>query len=171
MPAMAFNLTGSVLVGNCLGAGDKAEAKRVALRVIGAGALVMTVLGAAIYPFMSSIVSLIAVDPAIHAVAMSYMDYNIPAIPFTVTSMIMGGIMTGAGSTVYTLIIYSAATWLVRLPLAWYMGHQVWKNATGIFVAMLVSQAAQAASAMYVLLRLDWYRFASTANRMKRKKI
>ncbi len=169
MPALAFNLTGSVLVGNCLGSGDKAEARRVALRVIGAGALSMSVLGIIIYPFVGDIVSLIAQDPAVRAVAVSYMDYNIPAIPFTVTSMVMGGIMTGAGSTIYTLVIYSAATWLVRLPLAWFMGHQIWKSAAGVFAAMFISQAVQAASAMYVLLRLDWYRFASTAKRIKRK--
>lgn len=169
MPALAFNLTGSVLVGNCLGAGNKAEAKRVALRVIGAGALSMSVIGVLIFPFIDEIVSLIAKDPAVHAVAVSYMHWNIPAIPFTVTSMVMGGIMTGAGSTIYTLVIYSAATWLVRLPLAWYMGHHIWKSAAGVFAAMLISQAVQAASAMYVLLRLDWYRFASTAKRLKRK--
>ena len=170
LPAFAFNSTGSVLVGHCLGAGNKSEARRVGLRVTGAGALSMSVAAAFLYPWLVPVIAFVVPDPAVQPVALSYMHYNLVSTPFTVTSMIMSGIMTGAGATIYLMIIYSAATWCIRLPLAWYLGHIVWMEASGIFLAMLVSQIAQAASAMYVFLRLDWYRFASTAKRFTRDK-
>ena len=170
LPAFAFSLTGSVLVGHCLGAGNPAEAKRVGLRVVCAGALSMSLVAAVLLPWVREVAAFVAPDAAVQAVATSYMMFNLVATPFTVTSMIMSGIFSGAGATVYSLIVFSFSTWLVRLPLAWYMGHVLWRDASGVFVAMLVSQVVQASASMYMFLRCDWYRFASTAKRFKREK-
>lgn len=169
MPAMAFSFTGSILVGHCLGAGNPAEAKRVGLRVVGAGALSMGIIAACIFPFVPEVAAFVSpADDAVQAVARSYLTYNLIAIPFTVTSMIMSGLFSGAGATVFSLIAFSIGTWLVRLPLAWYMGHVIWQDASGVFVAMLISQIVQASICLYLFLRRDWYRFASTAKRFSR---
>jgi MATE family multidrug resistance protein len=169
MPAMAFSFTGSILVGHCLGAGDPAEAKRVGLRVVGAGALSMGCLAACVYPFVPRITAFVSpADVSVQAVASSYMAYNLLATPCTVTSLIMSGLFSGAGATVFSLLAFSLGTWLVRLPLAWYLGHCVWQNATGIFAAMLLSQIVQAGICLYLFLFRDWYRFASTARRFNR---
>jgi MATE family multidrug resistance protein len=169
MPAMAFSFTGSILVGHCLGAGNPAEAKRVGLRVIGAGALSMGCLAACVYPFVPQITAFVSpADAAVQAVAESYMTYNLLATPFTVTSMIMSGLFSGAGATVFSLLAFSLGTWVVRLPLAWYIGHIAWQSASGVFVAMLVSQVVQAGICLYLFLFRDWYRFASTARRFIR---
>jgi MATE family multidrug resistance protein len=151
LPALAFNLTGSVLVGHCLGAGNKAEAKRVGMRVIGAGALSMSVVALCLAPFIKEIAAFVSPnDLSVQAVAADYLRINLFSTPFTVTSMILGGIMTGAGATIYTLVIYSSATWLVRLPLAWFLGHMLWQSASGVFLAMLISQVVQSGRGFYV---------------------
>lgn len=169
MPAMAFSFTGSILVGHCLGAGNPEEAKRVGLRVVGAGALSMGLLAVCAYPFVPLITAFVSpADAAVQAVASSYMTYNLLAMPFTVTSMIMSGLFTGAGATLFSLLAFSMGTWLVRLPLAWYMGHIVWQNASGIFIAMLASQVVQASICLYLFLFRNWQRFASTARRFAR---
>ena len=169
MPAVAFGLTGSILVGHCLGAGNPAEAKRVGLRVVGAGALSMGFFAACLFPFVPEVAAFVSpADAAVQEVAASYLRYNLLATPFTVTSMIMSGLFAGAGATLFSLIAFSIGTWLVRLPLAWYMGHVVWQNASGVFLAMLVSQMVQASICVYLFLFRDWYRFASTARRFMR---
>lgn len=168
MPSMAFGATASILVGHCLGAGDKKEAKRVALRVIRVGVLGMAAVGFILYQFVPQISSFVAPDSNVQAIAARYLHYNILAVPFTCISTIVSGVMTGAGANIYTLVIYSTATWLVRLPIAWYMGHYVWQSADGVFFAMLISQIFQASAAVYVLTRCNWYRFASTAKRFTR---
>ncbi len=167
LPAIAFNMTASILIGHCLGSGDRAEARRVALKIMISGALIMSAVGAMLFPFTQKIARFIAPDPGISAVAVSYIRFNIFATPFTVTSIIMSGIMIGAGSTVYTFFIYSGATWLIRLPIAWYLGHHLEMDVRGVFTSMLVSQIFQSTAAFFVLLRCDWYRFASTAKRFR----
>jgi MATE family multidrug resistance protein len=114
------------------------------------------------------VAAFVAPDPAVAEVATSYLFYNLIATPCTVTSMIMGGLFSGAGATLFSLMAFSIGTWGVRLPLAWYMGHVVWQNASGVFVAMLVSQVVQAGICLCLYLRGDWYRFASTARRFKK---
>ena len=168
LPTMAFGATASILVGHCLGAGDRAEAKRVAIRVTGAGATFMSLMAVAVYCFVPQITAFVAPDPAVSALAALYLYINLWAAPCTAVSMIVSGIMTGAGATIYTFVIFSVATWCIRLPLAWYLGHHVLGDASGIFCAMLFSQALQAATALYVVMRCDWFRFASTAKRFSR---
>ena len=170
LPAMAFSFTASVLVAHCLGAGNPAEAKRVGLRVIAGGVISMGLLAACIYSFVPEITNFVSPqDSSVQAVAVSYMVFNLIAAPFTVTSMVMSGIFSGAGATLYSLLAFSIGVWVVRLPLAWYMGHIVWQNASGVFVAMLVSQVVQVAICLYVFFYRDWYRFASTVKRFERK--
>ena len=82
--------------------------------------------------------------------------------------MILSGILTGAGATVYSLAVFSSAVWLVRLPLAYLFGHIIWQDATGVFFAMFVSQAVQASLILFVFRRCDWARFAMTARRAKK---
>jgi MATE family multidrug resistance protein len=168
LPAMAFSFTGSILVGHCLGAGDAAEAKRVGLRVAGTGAVSMSILAACVFPFVPEITAFVSPDVPVRKVAEVYMFYNLLAMPFSVLSMIWSGLFSGAGATLYSLAAFSVGTWVVRLPLAWYMGHVIWQNAAGVFLAMLVSQIVQAGLGCYLFLCRDWSRFASTARRLVR---
>jgi len=128
----------------------------------------MSLMAVAVYCFVPQITAFVAPDPAVSALAALYLYINLWAAPCTAVSMIVSGIMTGAGATIYTFVIFSVATWCIRLPLAWYLGHHVLGDASGIFCAMLFSQALQAATALYVVMRCDWFRFASTAKRFSR---
>jgi MATE family multidrug resistance protein len=167
LPAIAFNMTSSMLVGHCLGAGDRDEAKRVAWRIIRIGCLVMSLGALCLWPFVGRIAAFVAPDPGAQGHAIDYLKYNLLGTPFSVTSMILGGTLTGAGAALYTFVVFSSAIWLVRLPLAWLLGHVLIGESWGVFMAMLASQAVQSSVILYVFHRKDWARFAMTAKRMK----
>ncbi len=160
LPAFAFNMTGSMLVGHCLGAGDKTEAKRVGWRIILAGSGVMTLAAVCLWPFIKDIAAFIVPDPDAQVHAITYLRYNLLATPCSVASMTLGGIMTGAGATIYSFAVFGTAIWAVRLPLAWLFGHILWHNAEGVFMAMFLSQVFQAAAMLYIFQTRDWGRFA-----------
>ncbi len=160
LPAFAFNSTGGILVGNSLGAGRKREALQIALRILGIACGSMSLVALCLYPFIGSLAAFLAPEPAVASQAVSYLIYNMLSVPFTVASMTLGGIMAGAGATIYTFIVYSSATWLVRLPIAYILGHFIWKEADGIYLGMLISQIFQSTTMFYILLRRDWYRFS-----------
>ncbi len=160
LPAFAFNMTGSMLVGHCLGAGDKAEAKRVGWRIILAGSGAMTLAALILWPFIKDIAAFIVPDPDAQAHAIVYLRYNLLATPCSVASMTLGGVMTGAGATIYSFAVFGTAIWLVRLPLAWLFGHIIWQNSEGVFMAMFLSQVFQSVVMLYIFHVRDWGRFA-----------
>lgn len=159
LPGFAFNMTASVLVGNLLGAGQPEEAKRFGYRIWLMGVVSVGLLTLGVWQVVDRIAELLSTDPAVQAEIMSYLFWNMLAIPFTLTSMIIGGALNGAGATLYNLIVFGITVWLVRLPLAYVLGHHVFGEARGIWMSMLVSQFVQASALMYVYSFKDWSRF------------
>lgn len=160
LPGMAFSMTASVLVGNTLGAGNKDDARKLALNIAGAGAVFMGLVALALWPFIDELATIFTAGPEAKEQAASYLRYNFVATPFTVVSMVLGGAMTGAGATRYNLMVYGGSFWCVRLPLAWILSHYIWMNASGIFLGMLASQVVQSSIMLWVICRADWTRFA-----------
>jgi len=169
LPAFAFNLSASILVGHALGSGDPAEAKRMGYRVWGLGMGLMSVMAAALWPFLPTLAGFFASDAAVAAQAESYLRYNLLAIPFTCTSMILAGALTGAGATVYNLFIFGISIWCVRLPVAWWLGWHAWGTADGVWLSMLVSQMFQACMLLGLYSFRNWARFAMIKTRNPRE--
>ena len=86
----------------------------------------MTLVGLAMWPWMPELAAVFSPDAAVQAQIVGYLTYNILSTPFTVGSMILNGVMTGAGATVYALVVNTSCIWLVRLPLGWFLSHLVW---------------------------------------------
>jgi len=165
LPGMAFNLTAGILVGQSLGAGRLDLAKGYGYRILGLGVAIMTLLALIVWWAVDPVTAFIAPDQAVRAEARSYLAYNLLAIPFTLTSMIMAGALNGAGATLYNLLAFGLSSWLIRLPLAWLLGHEVLGSAEGVWLAMLVSQVVQSSLALYMFHRWDWGRFALVKRR------
>ena len=159
LPPMAFNFTASILVGNLLGAGRPDLAKRVGYRILVAGLAAVTLVGAILWPFLPDAAALLSPQPAVAAQAVSYLRYNVLAIPFTVSGLILIGAMTGAGATLYTMFVTGSSIWLVRLPLAIWLGHVLLGRAEGVWISMFVSQAVQAMICLGVYQFANWTRF------------
>ena len=169
LPAVAFSMTGSVLVGHCLGAGNKKEAKRVGLKVLLVACGSMSLVAACMWPWVEKIAAFMSPKSAeVQLLAITYIRYNIFSTPFTIGSMVLGGILTGAGATIYPFIVYSGAIWIIRLPMAWYLGHISWGHASGIFCAMLVSQIIQCSIIFYVFMKRNWSRFSMNSAKQRR---
>ncbi|MHC1790828.1 MATE family efflux transporter [Solidesulfovibrio sp.] len=159
LPPMAFNFTASILVGNLIGAGRPDDARRVGYRITLAGVAAVSLMGLALWPFLPEAAAFLSPDPDVAAEAVSYLRYNVAAIPFTVAGLILIGAMTGAGATLYTMFVTGGSIWLVRLPLALYLGHSLLGRAEGVWISMFVSQAVQAMVCLGVYRFADWARF------------
>ena len=160
LPPMAFNFTASILVGNLLGAGRPDLAKRVGYRILVTGVVAVTLMGLALWPFLPDAAAILSPQAAVQAQAVSYLRYNVAAIPFTVSGLILIGALTGAGATLLTLFVTGSSIWLVRLPLALFLGHRLLGRAEGVWMSMFVSQAMQAMACLCVYQFVGWARFA-----------
>ena len=109
----------------------------------------------------------LAPDPAVAVHARAYLRFNVLSTPFTMTSMTLTGVMSGAGATLYGFIANGTGFWLVRLPLAYFLGHILWQTSSGVFFSMLVGQLAQSSLLLYIFERKDWPRFSMIKRRVK----
>ncbi|SDN51511.1 putative efflux protein, MATE family [Desulfonauticus submarinus] len=166
LPAFAFNFTASILVGHFLGAGDIIKAKRVGYQVLGFGFILVSILTLILFFFLKPITYFIAPDPSVAIEAMNYLKFNMSAIIFLVPAMVLGGALTGAGATFYQLTVIFISTWLTRIPLAYFLGHIIFKTATGVWLAMFLSMGIQAGLTFYVYQFKNWDKFA-----LRKKKI
>ncbi len=164
LPGLAFNMTASILVGHFIGAGDFSKAKRTGYTILGLGVGVIGLLALVLWQYVDWVAALLTSEPLVHQQIKDYLFYNILAIPFTVCTMILGGVMIGAGATIYNLGIFGICTWGVRLPLAYFLGHVLWGAPSGVWLAMLVSQATQATVMLFFFQFKDWSRFSMRRN-------
>ncbi len=169
LPGMAFSMTASILVGQSLGAGKPDEAKRIGRKLLFTGITAMSTVAVILWIFIDPICALLTPDPAVQVHARAYLRINILSTPFTMTSMTLTGVMSGAGATIYGFIGNGVGFWLVRLPLAYLLGHVIWQTSTGVFLSMLIGQMAQSSLLMYMFERKNWSRFSMIKRKAKDK--
>jgi len=169
LPAFAFNMTASILIGHYLGARQPDEARRFGLRILGLGLASLSLFAVVVWQFVGPWVGLLTTEPGVAAVAMDYLKWNFLAIPFTLTSMILAGALNGAGATMWNMLIMGGSTWFIRLPLAYALGHVVMRSAEGIWIAMLCSQIVQSLILYYFFAFKNWQRFAMFKTRNANK--
>ncbi len=167
LPGMAFSMTASILVGQSLGAGKPKEAKHIGRKLLMVGIACMSSAAVILWLLIDPICAWLTPDPAVQAHARAYLRINILSTPFTMTSMTLTGVMSGAGATLYGFIANGAGFWLVRLPMAYLLGHIIWQTSTGVFLSMLVGQMVQSSLLLYIFERKDWPRFSMIKRRVK----
>lgn len=159
LPAMAFNMTASILIGHHLGRQDFIGAKKTARRIWLMGTTLVSLVGLAVWLAAPILAGLLAPERAVQTEIINYLFFNILAIPFTATTLIFGGVFIGAGATKFNMLAIGGTSWLVRIPLAFLLGHLVFKQATGIWLSMLLSQLTQAILMSCLFISGKWRRF------------
>ena len=169
MPAMAFNMSASVLVGNCLGAGREAEARRVSFSLLRTAVVLMSIAAILIWPFRTELAALLSLDPTTRHYIVDYLFYNLISTPFSIASTVLGGVMVGAGATHYNLMVFGGSFWGLRIPLGYLLGHVLWGTAGGVFLAMLISQVLQTLCMLWVFFRGRWTAYSMRSHMHQRK--
>jgi MATE family multidrug resistance protein len=167
LPGMAFSMTASILVGQSLGASKPKEAKHIGRKLLIVGIASMSSVAVVLWLFIDPICAWLTPDAAVQVHARAYLRITIFSTPFTLTSMTLTGVMSGAGATLYSFIANGSGFWLVRLPMAYLLGHIIWQTSTGVFLSMLVGQMVQASLLLFIFECKNWPRFSMIKRRTK----
>jgi MATE family multidrug resistance protein len=143
LPAFALNMAASVLVGQNLGAGDPGRAERVGWKIAQAGVLLVSLMALIIFIWADHIASVVTKNTAVLAETTRYLRINMLSEPFMAMGAILGGGLQGAGDTRGAMWVIIIAMWFIRLPLAYFVALVFDYGATGVWVVMITSMAAQ----------------------------
>lgn len=148
-PAMlAFNMTAASLVGRRIGAGDIAGARSTAQTAALSAASMMLVIGAFVFANSQSL----SADCASTALSAHYAQdlllASIVVYPLTAYYITIFGALEGAGCTLKPMLAVIAGLFLLRTPLAAWLGLHLNAGMTGIVISMVVAHLAVALSAV-----------------------
>lgn len=143
LPAFALNMAAAVLVGQNLGARNADRAEKLGWKIAFTGVVLMSAMALVIFIWAKSLASILTTDPAVLEETTRYLRFNMVSEPFMALSVTLAGGLQGAGDTRGTMWVIIIAMWLVRLPLAYFLGIIVNYGATGVWIAMVTSMGVQ----------------------------
>jgi putative MATE family efflux protein len=118
VPGVAFGAAASAFVGQALGAGDSALARRIGVRSLAQASLVMGALGVAFLFLRNPLAAAFAGDARIAESLAPFMMMLAIAQPFMGAHFTLAGVLRGSGDTITPLVGAGIGNWGFRVPLA-----------------------------------------------------
>jgi putative MATE family efflux protein len=162
VPMLCFPIASAcaTLVGQALGAGDPARA----WRAIGAGlvvhATIMWTLALGIFWFRTGIVALFSDDPEVIRIGSEYLAYTSASFFFWAFQFVFMRSLQGAGDFFVPMLLALGNTFLLTLPLGYYLSQHTGLAETGLWIAGPVSAFVGTASLALWLATGRWARRA-----------
>ena len=156
VPGLGFSTAASTFVGQSLGAGDSAGAKKAGAHTVAQAVLVMCVCGIVCLFARGPLVAAFTNDSGVAAALLPFMLMLAIAQPFMGAHFTLGGVLRGAGDTMTPLAGAAIGNWGFRVPLAWafsrFLGHDIF----WVWAALIADHFARMLVNGWVFLRGSW---------------
>jgi putative MATE family efflux protein len=137
MPGQAFGIALLTIVGQCVGAGDIAAARKQTFRIMKISYGVLFVMSILIYMFMDPLISLFSLSPEAHKYAISFLRVHCisMAIGWAV-SFALPNALRAAGDARFVMIAATVSMWTVRVSFAYIFTYVFKLGPLGVWLAM-----------------------------------
>ena len=156
LPSWGLSNAAATLVGQNLGAGHPQRAEQAVWRTGLYNMLFLGIIGVVFIFTATPLVSLFTHDPAVvplAASALRILSYGNIAYAY---GMVMLQSFNGAGDTVTPTIVNFFGFWVLEIPLAWWLALHQGLRSTGVFVSIVIAQAAVALAGILLFRRGKW---------------
>jgi putative MATE family efflux protein len=134
MPAFAFGVAATTLVGQYLGAHDPQRAGASAVQAWKSGLAWMCLMALGFLAFRRSLVGLYTDDPTVIELGSVLMLFLVAGQPLQATSIVLGSALRGAGDTRVVMFITMAGVWFMRLGVGYLVGIALGLGLFGVWV-------------------------------------
>jgi putative MATE family efflux protein len=158
LPSWGLSNAAATLVGQNLGAGHPQRAEQAVWRTGLYNTLFLGIIGVVFIFTATPLVRLFTHEPTVvplAASALRILSYGNIAYAY---GMIMLQAFNGAGDTVTPTIVNFFGFWLLEIPLAWWLALHQKLHSTGVFLSIVIAQAAVAVAGILLFRRGKWKR-------------
>jgi putative MATE family efflux protein len=158
LPSWGLSNAAATLVGQNLGAGHPQRAEQAVWRTGLYNMLFLGIIGLVFIVSATPLVRLFTHDPAVvplAASALRILSYGNIAYAY---GMVMLQSFNGAGDTVTPTIVNFFGFWVLEIPLAWWLALHQGLRSTGVFLSIVIAQAAVAVAGILLFRRGKWKR-------------
>ena len=137
MPGTAFGLALLTVVGQCIGAGDYAAAKKQTYKIMKIAYITLFIISAATFIFMQPLVSLFNLSEEAHKLAKSILRVHCFSMALGwAMSFCLPSALRSAGDARYVLVVTTISMWLVRVCSAYLFAFPLGLGPLGVWLAM-----------------------------------
>ena len=122
MPGFGIGVAATTIVGQCIGANRRREAKRLGIMATILGMAIMGICGAIMWVFAPLMIGILSPDEDIKRLGTMVLRIEAFAEPLYGASIVAAGVFRGAGETLMSSVLNLLSVWVVRIPLAYYLG-------------------------------------------------
>jgi putative MATE family efflux protein len=156
LPSWGLSNAAATLVGQNLGAGHPQRAEQAVWRTGLYNMLFLGIIGVVFIFSATPLVRLFTHDPAVvplAASALRILSYGNIAYAY---GMVMLQSFNGAGDTITPTIVNFFGFWILEIPLAWWLALHQGLRSTGVFLSIVIAQAAVALAGILLFRRGKW---------------
>ena len=119
IPGFGMQAAAATLTGNCLGAGDERRRRALARLILLCEVSLMIVSGSLLFAFAPAMAGIFSRDPAVIALGSTVLRMVACSEPFYGVSIVIEGMLQGAGKTKVPFVINIAGMWGIRILGTW----------------------------------------------------
>ncbi|MBE5843981.1 MAG: MATE family efflux transporter [Butyrivibrio sp.] len=134
MPGFGIGVAATTIVGQCIGAKRKDLGKRLGWMAVALGMLIMGASGVLMWIFAPWMIGILSPDAEIRKLGTQILRIEAFAEPFYGASIVAAGVFRGAGETLLSSVLNLLSVWVVRIPLAYFLGAKY--GLKGAWIAM-----------------------------------
>lgn len=153
MPGFGIGVAATTIVGQCIGARRKDLGKRLGWMAVILGMLMMGASGALMWIFAPFMIGILSPDQEIRRLGTQILRIEAFAEPLYGASIVAAGVFRGAGETLLSSVLNLMSVWMVRIPLAYFLGAKY--GLKGAWIAMCTELCVRGA---LFLIRLSLWK-------------
>ncbi|MGD9872818.1 MAG: MATE family efflux transporter [Kiritimatiellia bacterium] len=158
MPAFALGGAAATMMGQNLGAGKPARARRAAWVAVGLDILFMTAIAAVLMLFAPRLIGFFNREPEVVRIGAGYLQIVSPCYIFAALGIVLNRALNGAGDSMGPMIITVSTLWGLQVPLAIVLSRYLEPATDGIWWAIVISIAVQGILSSWWFERGKWMR-------------
>ena len=136
MPGFAIGIAAGAIAGQFLGAGNVRMARKAVWSCLGLGVLIMGLCGVGLMLWGKALTGLVS-EEALHLEVVPKLLFICGATQvFFAISMVVRQALRGTGDTTWVFFITTCSSYMVRLPLAWFLGVHLELGLVGIWIGL-----------------------------------
>ena len=141
LPAFALGNSAATMMGQNLGAGRPARARKAAWVATMIDAVIMLVLTVIFVMFAPALIKLFDKNPDVVRMGSHYLLTVSPFYIFTALAIVLGRALSGAGRTMATMILTIISLWGVQVPVAFILSRFCDMGPQGVWWAIAIANA------------------------------
>jgi MATE family multidrug resistance protein len=138
MVPLGLASSGAVRVGHAIGARDVSRARRAGWTALGVGAVIMIALGAVLFAFPRSLLSVFTTDAQVLAIGARLLAIAAAFQLFDGTQAVTTGILRGIGDTRTPMVMNVIGHWMLGLPVGYALCFRFMWGVTGLWVGLSI---------------------------------